>query len=728
MLFRSTVNESIDVDFDGENEYVLRNNKVYAVFENDGGRLIQAYAYDQQKGGIQILGNPIANYSYEGEEEGDKHCSGFKDMSQGKYENDAYTVSAVAADTTPRSRSNAPKYAASGHTITVDGNPADWNAEDLVCTAPVLDNASWICGAHHESQFDYTALYMTYDQTNLYIGFQMSDVRELVDPANSGSGDKPYTMNLPQWIALDVIDGKGYSGLTSGGANSNEYDAWHKGQLFGGTNKPDYMIYFASNFWQGPFLYPYENEGVAKWQPDKFKYTKADGLQGKSGAGAKQMTLRTKDGAVFGTQNHDWQRDSFFEIAVPLALIGNPNPAAVKIFVGHGDGDMQSGVDCIPVDPTNYNTPGATSYNSPLEWGDIDIFTVPFASIGGSTPVTDSGTVTGTVRDGSGNPLASAQVSVGSLTTLSAADGSFSIYAVPVGQKVVSGSKSGYLTGSATVNVTKNATVNCNISLTIDVTPPKGPGFKFVSSDGLVEKTIRLADNSDMLVADYKENVAGDLKIRFGFNPNLYDMLLNGKTNLELVGSPAESSYGMKNENGGQIFITFRSTQYNTDFTDGTDGNYLLPHTRTFEIKGNGEFSFNLTINNGSMSDDTNPPASPTGVVASAGVGLANISWTANTEADLAGYNIYRSQTSGSGYIKVNGPLVTGTQFTNYALLRNNTYYFVVTAVDKAGNESQYSNQSSVTISQDPPPVNAINTKLKIQSEIFNNSIFNIVI
>ncbi|MBP7653962.1 carboxypeptidase regulatory-like domain-containing protein, partial [Candidatus Dependentiae bacterium] len=627
---------------------------------------------------------------------------------QGKYDNDLYSITSVTSESSrSKSGSRSPALAPNQiKTIVVDGNPADWSDADLVCTAPVLDNASWLCGAHHEPQFDYTALYMAYDLNNLYIGIQISDVRDVADPANAGSGDKPYTMNLPQWVALDVIDGKGYSGVNAQGMNSGEYDAWHKGQLFGGQNKPDYMIYFASNFWQGPFLYPYENNGASKWQPDAFRYTKTDGLQGKSGAGAREMILRTKDGAVFGTQNHAWNsRDSFFEIAVPLSLIGNPNPQTVKIMVGHGDGDMQSGIDCIPADSTNYNTTGATDYNSPLEWGDIDIFTVPFASIGGSSGIVDTGIVSGIVTDAvSGTQLSGVSVTIGSLTTLSDINGYYIFINAPVGEKTVIASKSGYITSASSVTVQKNITSSINLSLTIDAAPPKGPGFKFVSSDGLIEKIIRLADNSDVLTADYKENVSGNLNIRFGLSPNLNDMMINGKTNLEIVGGIAGSSYGLRNSNGGQAIITFRGAQYNSVFSDGTEGNYLLPLTKTIELTGNGEFSFNFTINNGSFSDDTSAPSSPTGIIADAGIGQAVIRWTANAEQDLSGYNVYRSQTSGSGFVKINGPLLTSLQFTNYALQLNQTYYYVVTAVDKAGNESVFSVQIGITITQTPPP------------------------
>ena len=64
--------------------------------------------------------------------------------------------------------------------------------------------------------------------------------------------------------------------------------------------------------------------------------------------------------------------------------------------------------------------------------------------------------------------------------------------------------------------------------------------------------------------------------------------------------------------------------------------------------------------------DDTTAPAPPTGlgvtVPASEG-GTLNLDWVNNAETDLAGYNVSRSATSGSGYAKVNASLVTSSSF-----------------------------------------------------------------
>ena len=81
--------------------------------------------------------------------------------------------------------------------------------------------------------------------------------------------------------------------------------------------------------------------------------------------------------------------------------------------------------------------------------------------------------------------------------------------------------------------------------------------------------------------------------------------------------------------------------------------------------------------------------------------------WTANTESDLAGYNTYRSTTSGSGYVKLNSSIIAKTASPQYidniSGSVETTYYYVVTAVDTSGNESAYSSEGSTHIDTSAP-------------------------
>ncbi|MGD1041576.1 MAG: cellulase family glycosylhydrolase [Sedimentisphaerales bacterium] len=90
-------------------------------------------------------------------------------------------------------------------------------------------------------------------------------------------------------------------------------------------------------------------------------------------------------------------------------------------------------------------------------------------------------------------------------------------------------------------------------------------------------------------------------------------------------------------------------------------------------------------------------PAAPTGLSATSGIGIVLLNWNNNTEPDLAGYNVYRSTTSGSGYVKLNSSLLTSSDYTDTNVVNGITYYYVVTAVDTAGLESVNSGEVSAT-------------------------------
>jgi len=95
---------------------------------------------------------------------------------------------------------------------------------------------------------------------------------------------------------------------------------------------------------------------------------------------------------------------------------------------------------------------------------------------------------------------------------------------------------------------------------------------------------------------------------------------------------------------------------------------------------------------------DVYPPAAPTGLQAVySGAGqqpFIDLTWSANTDADLAGYNVYRHE-EGTPPVKVNSALLKSPAYRDADVAAGKHYFYSVTAVDVRGNESPRSQETS---------------------------------
>jgi len=74
----STTAQAVDVDLDGENEYILKNDRVFAVFEALGGRLTAAWTRSAGNSEVyQVVGNFLSYNDSENEAEGTANDNGF---------------------------------------------------------------------------------------------------------------------------------------------------------------------------------------------------------------------------------------------------------------------------------------------------------------------------------------------------------------------------------------------------------------------------------------------------------------------------------------------------------------------------------------------------------------------------------------------------------------------------------------------------------------------------
>jgi len=91
---------------------------------------------------------------------------------------------------------------------------------------------------------------------------------------------------------------------------------------------------------------------------------------------------------------------------------------------------------------------------------------------------------------------------------------------------------------------------------------------------------------------------------------------------------------------------------------------------------------------------DTFPPAPPQGLSSIYSAGAVELVWTANTEPDLAGYNVYRLENH--TFQRVNTELVRTPIFRDASAPAGITLTYSVTAVDLSGNESKASREETL--------------------------------
>ena len=165
----------------------------------------------------------------------------------------------------------------------------------------------------------------------------------------------------------------------------------------------------------------------------------------------------------------------------------------------------------------------------------------------------------------------------------------------------------------------------------------------------------------------------------------------NMQVNLVWAASAGATSYHVKRAtiNGGPY--TQVSAPTGTNFIDLGLANGTAYYYVVSALNSAGESANSSQVSATPVAPAT-PPAAPTGVQATAGNAQVNLSWSASTGA--TSYHVKRSTTSGGPYTQVAAP--TTTSDTDSGLTNGTTYFYVVSALNAAG-ESANSSQASAT-------------------------------
>ena len=173
----------------------------------------------------------------------------------------------------------------------------------------------------------------------------------------------------------------------------------------------------------------------------------------------------------------------------------------------------------------------------------------------------------------------------------------------------------------------------------------------------------------------------------------------NAQVSLAWSATSGATSYHVKRAtvSGGpytQISAPTTASFTDTGLTNGTKYFYVVS-----AVNSAGE-SANSAEVNATPSAPVTAPSAPTGLLATAGNTQIVLSWTAS--AGATSYNVKRGTVNGGPYTTIASP--SAANYTDAGLTNGTTYYYVVSAVNSAG-ESANSGQASATPAGAAPDV-----------------------
>jgi hypothetical protein len=241
-------------------------------------------------------------------------------------------------------------------------------------------------------------------------------------------------------------------------------------------------------------------------------------------------------------------------------------------------------------------------------------------------------------------------------------------------------------TGFGTSNLTLPTTLNAGQSKTFNVQfNPKGAG----ASTG----TLSLVSNAPSSPSISLSGMGVAAGLTLSVNPSSVSF---GNVT---VGTTASRNITVTNSGNSNVAIASATLTGTSMVLSGGSAVNLTPSqsiTLTVQYSPT-----NATAANGSISVVSNATGSPATIPIS-GTGVAqvqhtvNLSWNASPSA--AGYNVYRSVTSGAGYSRINSGLNGTLSYSDGTVQSSQSYFYVTTAVDGTGAESAFSSEVSVNI------------------------------
>ncbi|MFM7854598.1 MAG: hypothetical protein ACKO96_22400, partial [Flammeovirgaceae bacterium] len=200
-----------------------------------------------------------------------------------------------------------------------------------------------------------------------------------------------------------------------------------------------------------------------------------------------------------------------------------------------------------------------------------------------------------------------------------------------------------------------------------------GPYSNSVSGQGISPIKVRA------FITDYEISKQGKVMVRWKFPKENekeikgFDLERSNKTDGTYIAinkrpiDPTQRSFEDATPNG---------TNYYRVLTIGKSGQKVTSHAYLIQLQ------------------DSIPPAAPNGLKASIDTtGIVTLAWNKNTESDLAGYHVYRSNFSASEFSRLSKNPIPENSFTDTVSLRTltNKVFYKIIALDTRHNPSTFS-------------------------------------
>lgn len=313
--------------------------------------------------------------------------------------------------TNPNSQTGANKTIASA---------ADFDASTLIAQGVANDDPRIFRGSHEGPVYDSYALYGAWDDENIYLGWQFTNVTDVVDPAQGypiSDNGKPWNGDIPQMLAFNLGTGEAGSGKLDDG-----------GYVWGLTvdfeTPIDALMCFSSKPGVGqPALFTAENgtfsyDNCIGFAEGGISYTYEDGLfgngavtgingNGYSGYVPSMLLDSSSDWVNFTELGHDTAQDTFYTMTIPMETLGVTKEQIETYGIGvmHLSTFGASTTSCLPMDMSMLDCaaePYSQDDSTSAEKEDVDVITVPLACLGatGSDPVAPTPTPTPEPEEG----------------------------------------------------------------------------------------------------------------------------------------------------------------------------------------------------------------------------------------------------------------------------------------------------------------------------------------